>query len=114
MALYNKGEIEKAEKIVRGIESAVKNPGFGWREGYRNIMAVDLSCALYVLGHKDCDSQLGWVESHLPLDAYDQADCENRIETICEYLDGWDAEPNGVFDKMLDPDEWIKWSDNTE
>lgn len=114
MAPYTSDQVEQAKQIRRGIEIATSNEGFGWREGYRNTMAVDLACALWILGYKDYESQSDWVEAELSLDTYDFNDCVDRLYVISGYLPKWDGCTNGVFDKMLDPDEWISWSDNTE
>lgn len=112
--IYTEEQTKKADQIRRGIKAAVSNPAFGWSQGFRNTMAVDLSCALFVLGYKDMTSKRAWVNNNLELDIDDHCDWRERAEVIEEYLDQWDNEPNGVFDKMLDPDEWIEWSENTE
>lgn len=112
--VYSCEQIENAKKICNGIKAAVSNPGFGWREGWRNTMAVDLSCALWVLNHRDYEEQSKWITENLELSASDWDDCTDRLIIIEKYLDNWDSNPHGVFDKMIDPGEWIEWDDNTE
>lgn len=75
-------------------------------EGYRNNMAVDLTCVAHVL-HVDAMEVAQDPFESIPDNAMDKLDLKERVDTINGYVRAWDCySRNGVFDKMRMPWEW--------
>lgn len=69
----------------------------GWREGYRNDLAVDISCYCYVLGFDVRDYLKNEIYDYMkPSDVDDYIE---RTDLINKYLDHWDERgTEGVLD----------------
>lgn len=104
---YSVEEQDKALAILNGVIIAMNNDGFGWMEGWRNTMAVDFTIAAEILG-QDAE-RLFNVYFDPGLSNESRYDAIERIRTVASYNY---ANNNDSFDMMLDPDEWIRWSQN--
>ena len=95
--------MERAVKYVNSICDYLS--GSGYKQGYRNNIAVDLSIVCYVLALNPCEvAKEAWSYRDI-MDHMD--DLYERCETIGEYLEGWSNYGQDIFDKMLMLDEWI-------
>ncbi len=98
---YDANQREQAVEIINNILDEMDNGHY--TEGCRNDIAVDLTCACYVLG---MDS-IGLVDDMDLLDHYSFLDFKDRAKTIKRYLSGWDTFGYaGVFDYMVNEYCW--------
>lgn len=72
--------------------------------GYRNNFAVDLCCVCYVLNLEPEEIFIDLVEKYTDYGSVVEDFC-GRADIIRPYLEWWNDEPNGVFDKMLEDRE---------
>ena len=92
--LYNEMQIRHAAEMLNAI---VHDVGHGsYKPGARNNIAVDVCCLCHVL-----DIDPVWVMNQAGLSQYQLEDFDERKAVIDEYLDMWDEEYGGVFDKMF-------------
>lgn len=108
--IYDGETVEKAADVVNGLIKAIKEGQY--RKGWRNDIAVDLCCSMWILGYKEDDPES--VAYRLANESYlDPNERENllyRIEVIQEYYDVWYADWE---DYWLIPEEWEKWNQNS-
>lgn len=104
---YHEEHIRAAKDVVNGICAFMKREG--WKEGYRNNMAVDLSCACKVIDIDPMYPIRRYIDN-----SYALRDAEQRIETIAKYADSWEQD-NVLFARMTDPTLWKMYiPNNTE
>lgn len=74
------------DEIVANMNGLLEllNDGYGYKEGVRNNIAVDLCCYCYVLGIDPID-----IVKDLKLSYWQRHDFKNRIGVIEGYLDYW-------------------------
>lgn len=96
-------QIEMANKVKDGIIKFIKENG--WKEGYRNNMAVDMCCACQIL---DEDPNMIFRNAIKAKHSYD--DAFDRVVIIEPYAEQWDLDGE-IEEKMLMPDTWIEWAD---
>ena len=98
---------DKAKHILGCIEKLCQCGGYV--QGYRNDIAVDFTCACWVI-----NADPYRVAKELSINDEEYRDLEDRINVIYGYCRSWDDEPNGVFDKMLMLDTWAGVSEPAE
>lgn len=104
-------ENQRAGKVLNGIFAAIKE-GKLYTEGWRNAIAVDLGAACMVLGIDDPYKQFMYDLPWKEMCADDEENTPwDRIDTVMCYQYRWHDKE---FDKMIDEEEWVRWSDNTE
>ena len=102
---YTEQQAKDAAKICNAIMDNLCHGGY--KEGYRNNIAVDFTCVCHVLNidagklFRECIYERYGVTPYAMVKIDDFL---KRKEVINEYLNdrwGWDIEANGVFDKMF-------------
>ena len=98
--LYDEAQIRRAKIILDNICESLHH-GF-YMEGRRNDTAVDLCCVCHVLGLDPLKvAEIAWEGSYCSTPNSRRYDLQHRVEIINDYLDSWDRETDGVFDKMI-------------
>ena len=107
---FDRSDIDDAVDIINGIYTAISNPGFGYLRGHRNNIAVDLTCACYVID-VDPDIIIGDLASKYRITSVQHLNAYDRIKVVKDYTPAWGTD---VLEYTLEADEWKEWADNTE
>lgn len=91
---YNERQIRNAAEMLNAIAYDIEHGSY--KPGARNNIAVDVCCLCHVLRIDPV-----WVMNQSGLSQYQLEDFDERKAVIDEYLDMWDSECGGVFDKMF-------------
>lgn len=108
--IYDREAVEKAADVANGLIKAIKEGQY--RKGWRNDIAVDLCCSMWILKYNKEDPEL--VACRLEEEGYLTAnESENlvaRIKVVEGYYDSWFVDWE---DYWLIPEEWEKWNQNS-
>lgn len=100
-------DLSRAASVLVGICKDVATGG--WEEGHRNDMAVDASCAAWMLGI-DAEEVLAQLmnelQQHNKVSAADIADMKRRLLKVEPYLPSWDQR-GGIDLFWLCPQRWV-------
>lgn len=105
---YDAGEIEEAAHITEAIASWCKKSEPGYSEGWRNDVAVDLCCALRVLGYEDDAEWDEFFMTYCDAIVMSVIDFRKRSEVLDDYVEVW-FDNGEIFDKMLLKSKWIEY-----
>lgn len=108
--IYDRETVEKAADVVNGLVKAIKEGQY--RKGWRNNIAVDLCCSMWILKYNEEDPEL--VARRLEEEGYITAnESENlvaRIKVVEGYYGSWFEDWE---DYWLMPEEWESWEQNS-
>lgn len=99
----------QAQSVLNGICQRLES--YGWEEGYRNNMAVDLMIAARMLGITEGDNNEKLIElvvNHSESwSDNNNEDLRNRIWTIENYVEQWILD--NPFDYMVDENLFMRY-----
>lgn len=95
---YDARQASDAAKIANAILYEVEAGAY--KKGSRNNIAVDLTCVCHVLGLDPVELFKERSTAYYT-PASNIIDFERRSYVVQDYLDSWDQETYGVFDKMF-------------
>lgn len=98
---FDEVEQTTAVNIINGIVQFVLTNG--WKQGYRNDMAVNLCICCKILGVNPSTMFTSRIFILDGVNPSDRQDFERRARVISKYIDGWMHSP---FDYVLDIGTW--------
>lgn len=98
LPIKEKGIAQSYVDVLNGLSFHCQNGG--WKQGYRNEIAVNLTVSAYLLGLDAIDTLIEFVKADIIDTSKDDQSTEDRIETVLLYDQNFD------WNWMIDAPFW--------